>query len=457
MTFTASTYQAAIFDFAANGKGNLIIGAVAGSGKTTTIVELTKHLSGSVIFLAFNKSIATELGSRGVPARTFHSLCFSPVLKLTGQKSVVTDKLTRLARVAFDSRELALYGAGAQKLVGLARNSLSTDWAELAARHDIEAEDYVELYDCAGRLFRACEAADSCDFDDLLYRAVTRNVGLPKYNWVLVDEAQDTNAIQRALLKSLLTPLSRLIAVGDPAQAIYGFRGADTEAFGLIRSEFSCAELPLSVSYRCAQAVVKKAQQYVSHILPHESAPEGSVITDSPFAPRIGDLVVCRNTAPLIQAAYELIGSKVAVKVLGRDIGAGLVSLVNKLNAKGVDALLTKLDAWQEREQDKAKEEKKQAIEDKAESLRTVIASLLETNRTVPAVIASIEALFNGDGPCVTLATIHKAKGLEADTVWWHRADLLPSKWAKQEWQLQQEMHLCYVAVTRAKKQLYIC
>ena len=457
MTFTASTYQAAIFDFAANGKGNLIIGAVAGSGKTTTIVELTKQLSGSVIFLAFNKSIATELGARGVNARTFHSLCFSPVLRLTGQKSVVTDKLNRLASVHLDSRELGLYGAGAQKLVGLARNSLSTDWAELAALHDIEAEDYAELYDCAGRLYRACEADVACDFDDLLFRAATRGVVLPKYNWVLVDEAQDTNAVQRELLRKLLTPLSRLVAVGDPAQAIYGFRGADAEAFGLIKSEFGCTELPLSVSYRCAQAVVKKAQQYVGHILPHESAPEGAVITDSPFAPVIGDLVVCRNTAPLIQAAYELIGSKVAVKVLGRDIGAGLVFLVRKLNAKGVDALLTKLDAWQEREQAKAKEDKKQAIEDKAESLRTVIASLPETNRTVPAVIASIESLFDGSGPAVTLATIHKAKGLESETVWWYRSDLCPSKWAKQEWQQQQERHLCYVAVTRAKKQLYIC
>jgi len=81
--------------------------------------------------------------------------------------------------------------------------------------------------------------------------------------YALLDEAQDTNAVQRALLKSILDSLGRLIAVGDPHQSIYGFRGADHEAMTLLKSGFAMEELALSVSYRCSQAVVKEAQKYL--------------------------------------------------------------------------------------------------------------------------------------------------------------------------------------------------
>jgi superfamily I DNA/RNA helicase len=57
-------------------------------------------------------------------------------------------------------------------------------------------------------------------------------------------------------------PYGRLIAVGDPSQAIYGFRGADATAMTDMQREFNMTVLPLSVSYRCSQSVVKEAQKY---------------------------------------------------------------------------------------------------------------------------------------------------------------------------------------------------
>ena len=97
MSKTWSPLQTAIFNLIEDPNGgNAIIEAVAGSGKTTTIVEGVKRARGTTIFLAFNKSIAEELKSRGVNARTFHSLTYGPVTQHKGVRTVETDKLRRL-------------------------------------------------------------------------------------------------------------------------------------------------------------------------------------------------------------------------------------------------------------------------------------------------------------------------------------------------------------------------
>src|SRR5690606_18120963 len=100
-----------------------------------------------------------------------------------------------------------------------------------------------------------------------------------EFDNVLVDEAQDLNVAQRILIRRMLKEGGRLIAVGDPRQAIYGFRGADSDSFRLIGEEFNATDLPLTVTFRCPKAVVAQAQRYVSHIQAHETAPEGEVIT----------------------------------------------------------------------------------------------------------------------------------------------------------------------------------
>ncbi|MBN6046748.1 UvrD-helicase domain-containing protein, partial [Citrobacter sp. ku-bf4] len=115
------------------------------------------------------------------------------------------------------------------------------------------------------------------DFDDLLYLAVKDGISLPKFDFIFVDEAQDTNAIQRALLRKIMRKGSRIVAVGDPAQAIYGFRGADSESLNLIAEEFDAIKLPLSISYRCSTSVVSYAQQWVSHIQAAPGAKAGEV------------------------------------------------------------------------------------------------------------------------------------------------------------------------------------
>lgn len=480
--FTPSIYQSGIFSFIEKPDGgNAIVDAVAGSGKSTTLVEALKRTSGSAIFLAFNKAIADALKPRvpqHVQARTFHSLCYGPVLRAIGARDVNQNKITHLIRDNLSETDIKLYTPFVRKLVGLARNAgigvlcpMDVEVLyDLVEHHEImlESEDANESAGIAHalRILELSNKSKECDFDDLLYFAVLKGVRLPQFDWVFVDEAQDTNAIQRAILRKILAENGRLVAVGDPAQAIYGFRGADSDAMDLIAEEFQpCTRLPLSVTYRCAKSIVARAQEFVPAIEAREGAPEGEV-TDVQYAWKLEDLgrhdlVVCRNTKPLIALGFKLLRARIPVRIMGRDIGEGLAALVRKCdNGRGIDAFMAKLEGWREREEQKAiakqLEAKADAINDKAGTLMMIAQELPEGKRTVAELLSVLQTLFTDANNRVTLATVHKSKGLEADTVWWLNPSLCPSRWAKKDWQRQQERNIMYVAITRAKTRLIL-
>lgn len=476
-TRTWSPYQTALFDFVKAGKGNAIVRAVAGSGKSTTSVEAMRHAKGSVIFLAFNKAIADELKERGVNARTFHSLTFTPVTRSRKQNGPEMDKLKKLIRQSpeFNRDDIKLYQSFMTRLVGLARGvgigcllpNTDEQWFGLVNHHELELEsedaDVVTAVELSKLLLSISNDSPMVDFDDMLYFAVKDNIVLPKFDTVFVDEAQDTNPIQREILRKIMTPTSRLIAVGDPAQAIYGFRGADSNSMRLIQEEFNCVELPLTITYRCATSIVSYAQRWVKQIEAAPTAPQGEVKTLGSWNAKMfqpNDLVVCRKSAPLLTAAFKFIKARVPVQVMGRDIGQGLKALIKKMNAgQDIDLLKTKLEAWADREiaaaQNKNDEAKVEQIGDRLASLLTLMEGLKEDRRTVAGLEQGIDYLFKDKADAVIFATIHKSKGLEANRVWWLERSQCPSKWAK-GWQAEQEENLCYVATTRAKSSLFL-
>jgi len=476
MTRNWSDYQQNIFSFIEQGHGNALIEAVAGSGKSTTIIEGMNRVPAtqSTIFLAFNKTIADELKGRGVNARTFHSLTYSPVLKSRGAATVDADKLRKLIDANYTGDQRRLYGSFITRLVGLAKQvgvgCLLPDtyqtWLDIVILHDLETDNEEADLDTGIKLSMGLldhsNASPMVDFDDMLYLAVKDGIKLPTFAVVFVDEAQDTNAIQRAILRKIMGPRSRIIAVGDPAQAIYGFRGADSNSLNLIANEFNCERLPLTVTYRCPTAVVKYAQQWVSHIEAAPGAPEGIVMhmgndwRVSDF--KAGDLVVCRTTRPLIALGFKMLRNRVPVRILGREIGQGLVKLCQKMKVQTVDQLLEKLAQYEERELEKARakgdEAKMDRIADQCSAIRCIADGMDDGQHAVADLTAVIDKLFTSTGAATVLSTIHKAKGLEADTVFWLNRSQCPSKWARQPWQQQQEANLCYVATTRAKTAL---
>lgn len=497
--FKPSPYQKAIFDFVASGRGSAKIEAVAGSGKTTTIVKALELIPPylKVAFLAFNRSIAQELKKLvpgHVQACTLNSLGHRAWTKHVGKVCQLDANKTRAildAIVESSGWDGDTYGKFREnrseitKMVALAKahglapsgcglTGLVPDdirsWLDLIDHHnlDVEEEDIHFVIETARQALKVSVRKQGLiDFDDQLYMTVLYNVPMFRFDVIFVDEAQDLSPIQHALLRKALKPGGRLIAVGDPRQAIYGFRGADAESMARLGRDFGCVNLPLSISYRCPQNVVMYAQQIVSHIEAAPSAPEGEVISLPHYDAQdfnAEDLIICRNTAPVVEMAYALIRRRVPVRVLGREIGQGLVALINRLdrrksgrNIHGEKGLVERLDRWRQRETEKyvakGDDAKAEAVADKAETLQVMIEE--SDVETAEDLIREIEQLFSDDKKeILTLSTVHKAKGLEAPRVFVLEPDLMPSKYARKEWQIEQEKNLMYVAYTRAKQTL---
>jgi superfamily I DNA/RNA helicase len=482
---TLSKFQQAVIDWVTahiDSAGALIVEAVAGSGKTFTIVKAAQLIpqAHKAVFLAFNKSIATELGNKlpgHVESKTLNALgwalCRYRLGKhITIERNKTFDLIDKL--LPEESREVRselLNIIGKAKAHGLVPKGMripsgtyeATDerWDTLMDKYDVDPNGCgsATFITWANILLKAgLEEQNVFDFDDQLYMPVALDLPAWGYDWVIIDEAQDVSHVQRTLLRKFLKRGGRLIAVGDSHQAIYGFRGADSDSLKNIGRVFKAETLPLSISYRCPVKVVEIAQSFVPHIEASDSAEDGEVLNPTSWDIESfsnDDLVVCRNTAPLIELAYKCIGEGRKVHVMGREIGKGLINVIKKAGgkrSKTIEELRPKLDKWQQRMVKKAEknEAKIAAIQDKVDCINVMAAGL----DTIAELVKAIEDIFSDSAQGTTLATVHKAKGLEAPRVFILNPDLMPSRWATQEWQQEQERNLQYVAVTRALETL---
>lgn len=296
-------------------------------------------------------------------------------------------------------------------------------------------------------------------------------------NGIVVHNCQDINRARRLLALKLMKPNGRMVAVGDPSQAVYGFTGADADALDLLEAATKAKKLPLTITYRCPKSVVRRAQAFVPDIEWHPNAPEGITRTIhlecSPDAARprptifdetltSEDAILCRNTKPLVELAYGLLKRGVPCRVEGKSIGDGLVMLVTKWKVVNITAMLGKLAQWREREiakwMAKDREDKAEEVSDRAETVQVLAQRLIEEGKsTVVELVDFIKGIFGdlkaGETPKVTtLATYHRFKGREAKRVYLlGNSRYCPSKWARKEWSIAQEQNLQYVALTRVK------
>lgn len=308
-------------------------------------------------------------------------------------------------------------------------------------------------------------------FDDQCYLPVVNRWVMPRAEAVLVDEAQDTNACQLRMAWGLLKEGGRFAAVGDRFQSIYRFRGADERAMDKIKEAGAARggvlELTLPETYRCGKVIVAAAAKLVPGYIAHPNNVEGEerTISYSTMLKDVGpgDFILSRTNAPLTAACLKLWKQGKRAKVEGREVGAGLVALVNKLKAKSVPDFSTKLTAWEKRECERI--EKSAKSEDEAESKREAILDRADCLRTLadgvkglPELTSRIESLF-ADGataePQTVLMTVHKSKGLETDRVFL-LDDTFKSKSQKADGKRsgQDEIFIRYVAMTRAKTML---
>ncbi len=462
-----SHYQSAIFADVATGTGHTVVIARAGSGKTSTIVEAFHHVPGglSILMCAFNKNIATELATRapgGVEVSTLHSLGFK-ACGAKGIRQVDNRKLDRhVLAVAGgagsdeDWRELAHVVA---KLTSLAKSTLSDDSDaidDLLDVHGIDTDATGQtretIVDLTIKVLAACKADLSCvDFDDMIWFPNVLGFAPRKFDRVFIDETQDLNAGQIALALAACRPGGRILAVGDDRQAIYGFRGADSQAIANVVESLSAKVLPLSVTYRCARAIVAVAQEIVPDLEAAPNAAEGTVERcerkDLTALAAKGDFILSRTNAPLIGLALRMLAAGTPCQIQGRDIGANLSATIKNMKARDASDLGEKIVAWGDKETARLAKANRDtdAVADRVECILT----LSEGASTVADVTAKIERLFadSDSRAVVTLSTTHKAKGLERDRAFLLTETYKPSKGIE-------EANLWYVAVTRAKRDL---
>ena len=465
-----SPFQSAIFDAGQSSVGNLLIQAVAGSGKSTTLEELSRRVGGSTL-LAFNKSIAEELKSRGLNAKTFHSFGFAiwktaaPAAKMESKKLWQhMDKI--LGRGTLLQKE---YGQDIIRLVGLMKNyAMGLDGSEIWPAEvedlmgdyelDIPPELTAEAAAAALKIFLSSRDDLSCfDFDDMLYIPVYKGWRFSATQNLLVDEAQDLNPIQHRIVEELVRLGARLIAVGDRWQSIYGFRGAMSGSMDELKRRFDMIELPLSVSYRCSRSVVEEAQQICPQILFRDGAPDGAVgrLTEHPELWHPEEMILCRTNAPLFRQILREIRAGRPVRVLSNFLET-IQSFVKK-HGKGIsdiEAFRRRLDNWYDLEVAKLDSQHVP----RRSNRRAVLADRRDTFLCLSEQVSSVEELLSlvsrlahsTEGPI--FSTIHKSKGLESSRVHLLRPDLVPPPWVDPESSgAEQESNLHYVAITRAK------
>lgn len=378
--------QMAAINGVVSGTGHVSIKALAGTGKTHTLVECANRLDPtlSVAAVAYNRSIADELKTR-MPAHVDCVTAHSLGKQLLPGATVNNQKVARILR-----EKLHMSTFTVKKVSELvSKMKMGFDAKDANTRFKIEAtpeqiktaEKALQISDCD---------RTTIDFDDMI--RLSCKINNPKYDVIFVDEAQDLSAIRRRLIINTLKPNGRIVYVGDPNQAIYGFSGADSRSMINFAKELggNVTEYTLTKTFRCAKAIVNHANELIPSLnLVTSNAQTGSVETSSEHEFKPGDMVLCRSNASLEIKTRHLLENGIPAFMLGR-----------RITTRHDDQEIFDLETW----------------------------SVANPTKSV------------------SLMTIHKSKGLEADNV----VIIDPLALQKEG----QELNLWYVAVTRARKKL---
>lgn len=495
-----SKYQTDIYEAIENSNDSIAVDAVAGSGKTTTIVEVGNRIPRNQLhdslFVAFNVSIRDELARRLPPSMdvsNFHRIgkqVLENHLKVTfrGNTGVNQWKYRNIIQeqlggrgVADDDKCIAASEALNYCMLTLADPQDKDTLEEICDTYGIVPfEGMSQVIDHAtAKGMSLAKKGDCIDFNDMLFLPVMLGAKFPTYQNVFVDECQDLNALQRDIVLAMQKPGGRTVAVGDPYQAIYGFAGADTDSFNKVREAINGKTMPLSVCYRCPVSHVELAQKIVPQI---EAAP-GAILGEieqfeyerifKDANPKNGDLVLSRTMSPLVTLVFDFIKRRVPAKIRGRsDTLKSIKALARKVDAISRDGMQQSSLAWinfesalddhQTEEELRLKkrypddQRKLDAWIDKCQSLRALYqASVDEGVRDLNRFEKWMEQFFDENiNGAVILSTVHRAKGLEADTVYILDESKMPHPMAKTPEAMTQEMNLRYVALTRSKRRL---
>jgi len=494
-------------------RGPVCILAGAGTGKTTTITRRIAYQVASgafdptqILAVTFTDKAAGELRARlgalgvtRVRAGTFHSAAlrqlrhFAPddLGRILPSKALLLRQIGNRLRAPYKFRPA---GDLATEIEWAKNRRVGPD-AYLAAAVDREPPIPVELM---ARVYRDYERLKTdeglLDFEDLLERAVrlferdasAASTFRAQYRAFTVDEYQDVNLLQQALLEHWLGDRDDLCVVGDDYQSIYAFTGAGPEHLLEVPARFPHATVVrLETNYRSTPEVLALANKLVPRLggaektlrPTRDSGPDPVVSAfASPadearaIADRISTAqmpleeiaVLCRTNARLTDFEEALHDAGIPFQgssLLDRDAARRLVRRLERSTAPAAGAVrASALDSgWLEQLPDKLGDRELVRQTDLARLV--TLADAFEGDAS--AFVAELRRRFDpgGDGARgVNLLTLHRAKGLEFDTVFLPRLEEkeLPSRQARTPDEIDEERRLLYVGMTRAKRVLWL-
>lgn len=466
---TPTAEQLAIVEAARSTSDNLLISALAGAAKTSSLVLIAEALPETkILCLAFNKKIAVEMQER------LPSNCKAMTLNALGHRTWM-DAIGRRLRIE-SSKTYNIVSELINEKPSADRSSLFDRMAELMRLVDFgKACGYVPSghYDRAKRLMgdedffahldeRLSPAEEDlirdatlrslkqafdglCDFNDQILMPTVFHGAFPRYPLILVDEAQDLSALNHATLRKLVGT-RRLIAVGDQCQAIYGFRGAHEDGMAKLRNDFSMREMTLSISFRCPQRIIEHVHWRAPHMKWPEWAKPGLVeYLDTWSAADLAEdgVIICRNNAPLFGIAIRLLKNGRTCELDGKDIIQSITKVMRKFGSSDMRQVdvLDRINAWCLAEKEKTKKRAHNRIDDRAECMRI----FARQGADLGAALAYAQHLMNLHSP-LKLMTGHKSKGLEFNHVYFLDNHLVGEE--------EQDPNLRYVIATRAKETL---
>ena len=487
-----SPYQLAIYDWIEHEQGHLVVEAAAGSGKSTTLVKCLDFIpeGNKVLLTAFNTDIVNELKKKtkereNVEVRTLHGLGLLFIKKNLPQEAAIPEpfkydsyiknnirELSSINTYTLRGREYFRYIDNIKKYVDFGRFYLCQTVKDLDFIEDRYGIDTIaDEKEIALKVMEWGKSAlETIDYTDMVWLPnvlFLKPLGL-LFDFIMVDECQDMNKAERELVLKCFKMGTRMMSVGDSFQCLYSFAGSDPESFNILKSIPNTKCLPLSISYRCGKNIVDFAKKIVPTIEAADNAVDGKIVKNATLdMVKDGDMILCRNNAPLVQIYNEFLKLGKKAFIRGKDIGNNLKAIVKSTKQEELnvdckkDGVFVRLydDLFVSRNKlmdrfgiDAETAINSPQIQNKLDMIRA-LEILAENINTSEEIINKIDGIFpkkdKKDG--ISLSTIHKAKGLEANNVFIACESLMPSKAAKKDWEIRQEYNLMYVAYTRAK------
>lgn len=406
MDFTPSKYQQKILDCFTSTNENILVNALAGSGKSSTICLLTEHIDKSSIYIAFNASVVDEFKKKiknpKVKVMTMHSLAYSIMLYNIEQESktdekpkgfgkqrskkevhldnfkpykILDDELTKRygrymdfsRRVFYKDQYVSLYNLCCLTMTDM---SSMTDVDRLIDDHTLFVsfgeEDYpkpsireitetLKVLDTKSK--QQFDLDGSISFTDMLYitywKLKNKDWEVPywaQYTNVMVDEGQDLSKLQLSFLPFIKRYNGRYVFVMDKNQAIYGFAGGDTNAWSSIPRLFApVTSFDLPVCYRCAKSHLERVNKLFDiPIKPRPNAPDGFVKKIEKdeiknFA-QPGDLVISRKNKWLAECVLSLAKAGIPVYMEDKAMVDDIKKIITKAKCTSIRGLKTQLE-----------------------------------------------------------------------------------------------------------------